>query len=212
MTHHDTKEDTMRVLVPLDGSAVAEEAIPVAERLVQTHCGSLVLARIVPPLSWALHLGPGAMPPMVYQQLLDDEERAARNYLEDIASRLRQRGIAVRTVVEGGGDVATHLIDLEDLLPITLVVMASRVPAAQTEKQMAGAVRTRGRDDLCDVGAHAEDSTTGAVAAGVGIADRIARCGHVPVVLVPCASDLDDIGMSERAGIEPRPTHGVSAL
>jgi nucleotide-binding universal stress UspA family protein len=37
-----------RILVPLDGSARAEQALPIAARLAQASGGSLLLLRVVP--------------------------------------------------------------------------------------------------------------------------------------------------------------------
>jgi nucleotide-binding universal stress UspA family protein len=98
-----------RIVVPLDGSALAEAALPEAERLARTMDGSLLLVRAVVPA--ALVYGgeglPGALP------ALEDMEAEAKHYLERVAERIRERGVEVGVAVAVGVP-AEVILDLAD--------------------------------------------------------------------------------------------------
>jgi nucleotide-binding universal stress UspA family protein len=112
------------VLVPLDGSALAEHALPVAELMADRLGAPLVLARVVPvtPVPVAASYMP--LPPEIYQQLVDDERRLAGEYLQRQAEPLRERGLTVKTVLLEG-DAASMLLDICSARQIRLVVMTS---------------------------------------------------------------------------------------
>jgi nucleotide-binding universal stress UspA family protein len=76
-----------RITVALDGSKLAEAAIPEAERLARTMGASLLLVRAVVPaaLVYGAEGVPGALP------VLGEVENQARRYLERTAARLRKK-------------------------------------------------------------------------------------------------------------------------
>lgn len=92
--------DHPRLLVPLDGSAFGEEALPVAERLADTLGGKLVLLRAVvrPDAPFA--------PDWIVEPLLREELEAAtveaERYLRRLAERYAQAGRAVHVDVRVG--------------------------------------------------------------------------------------------------------------
>src|SRR5262245_2096096 len=113
-----------RILVPLDGSALAERALPAAERLARAIEGKLLLVRVNSFQAW-LAWAPGAtVSPETYQQLFDDEERFAREYLDVWAQTLRSRGLTVDVLVLFG-EPASTLLDLVPERDIGLVVMTT---------------------------------------------------------------------------------------
>ena len=77
------------VLVPLDGSKLAEDVLGVVESLA-THLGSKVTL---------LHVVERAAPERVHGQSHLTDAAAGRAYLEGVASKLRDRGIDVSTHV-----------------------------------------------------------------------------------------------------------------
>lgn len=86
------------ILVPLDGSSLAEAALPHAEYLAERLGGKLVLLRVVEPAAPAF-----AYPGTVTPPLLDIEpDRAAQLYLAVLAQRLCAAGMPVQTVVRQG--------------------------------------------------------------------------------------------------------------
>jgi nucleotide-binding universal stress UspA family protein len=127
---HEEEERTMtsaamgpRLLVPLDGSARAERALPVAERIAQATHAPLILVRIVPLVPWPDPFG-APIPADTYQQLMDDALRLATESLGRTASALMQRGLAVETQIERG-EPASALLDLLPTLRVGLVVMTT---------------------------------------------------------------------------------------
>src|SRR5438067_222954 len=80
-----------RILVPLDGSLVAEQILPHVRRLLFRHDSDLVLVRAVaPPLIEAAAL------------VADSLVAAAREYLVGAQERLAQQGVRVKIVAKLG--------------------------------------------------------------------------------------------------------------
>lgn len=163
------------ILIPLDGSLSAERALHAAEGIARVNGATLLLFRTVPPLAWAEHLGPGAISPQMYQQFVNDGERGARNYLEDLASPLRQRGLDVRTRVEYG-DAQSHLLAaIEQLRPL-LVVLAAASQIVPDGPQMP---------DGAEHAAEALDD----------IATKVVSMDGVPVLVVPSTEHHVHVGI-----------------
>jgi nucleotide-binding universal stress UspA family protein len=88
-------ERPLSILVPLDGSDLAEEALGSAEVLAEQLGARLHLLRIVEPPTYPLY-GDG----YVYVPFDEDAERgAAQQYLEQLAGRLRESGKQVEIEV-----------------------------------------------------------------------------------------------------------------
>jgi nucleotide-binding universal stress UspA family protein len=105
-----------RLLVPLDGSLLAEQALGPAAALARALGGTLVLVRVVPPA-----VGP-ARYSLTYTPAMT---AAARRYLDPIAAGLRTHGIDVRGEV-ATGPVAQSIVALAPRLGADAIVMATR--------------------------------------------------------------------------------------
>ena len=84
------------ILVPLDGSAFAEQALPLAQQLAQASNATLVLVAAVPPIG-DMGLALAGVEPMwmlADSYATDDREK---DYLNNIAQRVRATGITVHT-------------------------------------------------------------------------------------------------------------------
>jgi nucleotide-binding universal stress UspA family protein len=91
-------ERPLRLLVALDGSELAEQAIQAAELLVGARGTELALLRVVDKSPYPLY-GPG----YAFLPWDEDEERAsARQYLQTQVDRLQARGIRATTQVAIG--------------------------------------------------------------------------------------------------------------
>jgi nucleotide-binding universal stress UspA family protein len=101
------------LMVPLDGSPLAEAALPYAEHLAFNFRMELVLIRAVP-------FG-GAY---VDEATPLTGEREAQDYLASVADRLRAEGFLVRTAVFGGL-AAAHILDVTQATPRSLLVMTT---------------------------------------------------------------------------------------
>ena len=108
-----------RLLVPLDGSELAEEALVIAGDLAESLDGVIVLARVVPPPV------PGRFyAPNLLEQVREAQTREAEAYLASAAERLKEDRLHVETRVEAG-EVATTLVRLAEQERCQLIVMGS---------------------------------------------------------------------------------------
>lgn len=123
-----------RVLIPLDGSAFAEKALPVAEQLAATLDAELMLLRVVYPPSPIL-----TQEWMVASYLaeeLETSESAAKQYLEGVADRLSRGGRSVSTDVRVGTPASVIADTGAD---VAFLVMATHGRTG-TERLMMGSV------------------------------------------------------------------------
>ena len=86
-----------RILVPLDGSDTAEKVMPFVIEEADHHNAIVILLRVIAPLRQSLLSSPGSIN-QVFQQV----EVIATDYLELIAERLRSESIEVEYRVEYG--------------------------------------------------------------------------------------------------------------
>jgi nucleotide-binding universal stress UspA family protein len=114
-----------QIMVPLDGSELAERALPCAEQLGVATGATLHLVHVVelaPPLTWPFE--PAYLPSSVYDDLVAQETQQATAYLDKMRGRVAASGAHVRTEQMVGYAAAT-LLDYERDAGIDLVVMCS---------------------------------------------------------------------------------------
>jgi nucleotide-binding universal stress UspA family protein len=113
-----------RIIVPLDGSALAETVLQFVEPMAKGLRARVDLLRIV-NLSYAFPYTPESyIGPEIWEQVLKADEAAARDYLRPIASRLAAAGIDSSATVVSGFPANT-IIDTAGDDPSTLVAMTS---------------------------------------------------------------------------------------
>ena len=119
--------DKPKLLVPLDGSHFAEEALPVATELADTLGGELILLRAVARPD--VPLGPDALMGPLLKWELDKARGEAEDYLRHLAGRFAQEGRTVQTAVRVGrpdmGMAAAVIEATGHEYGAALVVMAS---------------------------------------------------------------------------------------
>lgn len=114
-----------QILVPLDGSRLAESALPHALTLARATGNGLTLLRVVPvppaanPLAWAV---PGHSTTWAYHKEMLD---MAREYLESIVGRLEREGVAALTKLVEGDPAENIIRHAQDNLDIVMIVMAT---------------------------------------------------------------------------------------
>lgn len=117
-------QDRAPILVPLDGSELAELALPIAERLAQALRRPLLIVHVIAVNTWT-YLPPSVVfPPQTYQQLVKEEDRASQQYVRDVAARLADAGVPVEAR-SLRGDPAATIIDTARAHRDPLIVMAS---------------------------------------------------------------------------------------
>ncbi len=123
-TGEEGRTGAFTILLPLDGSERAARAIPIAEDLCRRLGGEIALIRVLPLTPLPFSLSPDYLPPEIYQQIVNDQERLAREYLEHVAAELRQRGMRVRLYTENG-DPSAAILDAIPALGVAMVVMTT---------------------------------------------------------------------------------------
>jgi nucleotide-binding universal stress UspA family protein len=109
------------ILVPLDGSELAERVLPLVGHVASRSAINLHLVRVVNPIP------PGVLVsavPYVNQEMVDAEFAAASAYLEKMRNQLTEQGFTVQAK-QLVGDPASGLLDYEHSGPIDLVAMCS---------------------------------------------------------------------------------------
>jgi nucleotide-binding universal stress UspA family protein len=116
-----------KILVPLDGSELAECVIPFVEELAKKHdAKEVVLFRVCDAPS-ILADYPGGMPSpweKHVEQITGHVQKQCRIYLDDTEERLKKEGINVKTD-SALGNPADDIVDYADKNGFDLIVMAS---------------------------------------------------------------------------------------
>jgi nucleotide-binding universal stress UspA family protein len=113
------------ILVPLDGSSLAERALPSAQQAARVFHATVHLVRVTalpPGLLWSPV--PTYIPSDATDRLLEQEEEKAAQYLAEVRHRLQAAGVQVATH-QLIGHAGAALADFEETQQIDLVVMAS---------------------------------------------------------------------------------------
>ena len=112
-----------KILVPLDGSKLAERALPYAEELADKFKAELILVQI---LSTKQIPGDLASYPALNQDgTWPPGKEEAELYLKSLQGELRQLQIPAQTIVLGPYPIADALIDLAEEKEIDLIVMST---------------------------------------------------------------------------------------
>ncbi len=110
-----------RILVPLDGSPLAERALPAAISLAQafstTKPCELHILRVVPPIMVALE-------PTLYTETIHLGEQEAKSYLASVAAESADKDVPIITAAETGA-VAETIINYAQQQEINLIVISS---------------------------------------------------------------------------------------
>ena len=112
-----------RILIPLDGSPRAEQALPVAARLAQASEGTLLLLNIVNTTQEAMADGLGGA--FVPSSAMENDLIGGQVYLDQLTQRTHLRGMAAveRQVVSG--NPAEKILQVAEEQHVDLIVMAS---------------------------------------------------------------------------------------
>ncbi|MCB9003858.1 MAG: universal stress protein [Ardenticatenaceae bacterium] len=106
-----------KILIPLDGSELAERALQPALSIAQATSATLVLLRVIPPLFLSVD-------PIVYDQISQQSEDEALAYLRDLQSRQIPPETAVHLVTISG-PVAGTILQYAQEHACDLIIMSS---------------------------------------------------------------------------------------
>jgi nucleotide-binding universal stress UspA family protein len=138
---HWARDRRLRILVPLDRSAFAEQALGPAEAMARALNGELQLFHVVVPPPSVYSLSPGAYPhgPTMFFAP-ETELAAARRYLGEVAARLSRSGLPVEWSTQVG-EAATTIADAARGLGCDLIAMATHGRGG-LERLVLGSVAT----------------------------------------------------------------------
>lgn len=135
-THH-------RLLVPLDGSLLAEKALEPALALAQAMAMELILLRAVNPV----HLSLETQTMKQQADYLEDRELAeAESYMQQIHASLAKQHASLQTII-ARAEAADAIIDFSETQPLDIIIMSSHgrsgisrwLYGSVTEKVLRGA-------------------------------------------------------------------------
>ena len=110
-----------KILVPLDGSPLAEKALDQAERLAKTFNSEIILFQVV-------HFMPIYGSPELVAPLIVDERHKefAEKYLGELVKAIEGRGLKAKAIVKTGQQVAVEIIDFAKENGVDLIAMCTR--------------------------------------------------------------------------------------
>ena len=112
-----------RILITLDGSAIAEQALSTALALAKQFHSELFLFRVVIPLPISYRAGPASTAAIEAAQR--ESVLEAADYLDGIATGIREKGLAVQ-VATRLGNPSKAIIEFVQHNQIDLLVMCTR--------------------------------------------------------------------------------------
>lgn len=128
------------ILVPLDGSAFAEAAIPYARSLAMQYQAEITLLRIVQPPRWQAMME--AESPALYEKLSKTAEQDAASYLEYQQTALRADGLQAHIHIAHGEAVAEIILNVVAELRPNLLIMSTHGRSG-LQRWMFGSVAER---------------------------------------------------------------------
>jgi nucleotide-binding universal stress UspA family protein len=110
-----------KILVPLDGSPLAEKALEQAEPLAKTFDSEIFLFQVV-------HFMPIYGSPELVAPLIVDERHKefAEKYLAGLVKVMEGKGLKAKAIVKTGQQVAVEIIDFAKEHRVDLIVMCTR--------------------------------------------------------------------------------------
>jgi nucleotide-binding universal stress UspA family protein len=112
------------IILTLDGSELAEKALPDAVAIAKQFSSTLIVLRVVPPVIQPMNVDYGMSAPYGYEKILEAETDAANDYLKPIVEQIQGSGVTVETATPLG-EPATAILDLAAERNAGMIVMAT---------------------------------------------------------------------------------------
>ena len=132
-----------RILVPLDGTAAHEPALPAAIAIARAFSAELHLVLVIPTLATLSgeQAVPGLLLPSTMRAILDLSQQDAADYLEQAVARCQAEGVVAQAEVLRG-DIVPTVLALAERLNVDLIVLASHGRAG-LDALLTGSVASR---------------------------------------------------------------------
>lgn len=115
-----------KIVVPLDGSELAERAVPIAARIARSTGASLILVRVVyPPIRYDSYTYMLIKPEEFYSEVAEEEVEVARNYLRRVAMSEPLAGIEVEIHTVASPIVAEAILETTQKTQSNLIILCS---------------------------------------------------------------------------------------
>jgi nucleotide-binding universal stress UspA family protein len=111
-----------KILVPLDGSKLAETALPHAESIAGQYGAGLILLSVVTPP--AITTGRGVEALKLFETEIDTRVQETRQYLKQLSDNLNERRIKTETIVKFD-PVVRSIVETANTAAVDLVIIAS---------------------------------------------------------------------------------------
>ncbi len=109
-----------RILVPLDGSQMAEQALPHAVAQARHSQAELILLRVVEPFAHARGMSLTNL-----EEIRQQAHTWAHEYLDQIVAEIQQQGVSVQSVTIDGHPY-TAIAEFAETKQVDLIVMSTR--------------------------------------------------------------------------------------
>jgi nucleotide-binding universal stress UspA family protein len=117
MTTHSLYQ---RILVPLDGSSVAEAVLPQVQMLAECSGAEVVLLSVTSAPAYDYYIPDAGMA----VELHEKQQTQYKTYLERVCAQLKAKGLNVRAELCSGG-VAESILDYADSIQADLIAMST---------------------------------------------------------------------------------------
>lgn len=122
------------ILVPLDGSAFGEQALPLALKVARRAGASLQLVQVLPLVNPMYSELPFYIDETTEGQILEHQRKGAKAYLEETAARLKKLAPAVQitvTILEGAVESTIHTQVAKSGADLVMLTTHGRGPLAR---------------------------------------------------------------------------------
>lgn len=106
-----------KILAPLDGSTLAEQALPYVECLATAFKAEIILLWVLHPLYITSEHGLA-----IYDTLLSQERQEAESYLKQLQAHFTQQHIPAKTVILKSQPIADAIVDLAAKEKVDVIV------------------------------------------------------------------------------------------
>ncbi len=113
------------LLVPLDGSHLAEAALPPALEMARKFNSKITLVWVLQPPHLIMTAANGSVYAQLLTEMRHQSEQDAQTYLRDHQDTLNQQGYVVNTQVTEGENVADSLLQAASDLKVDAIVMST---------------------------------------------------------------------------------------
>ena len=113
------------LLVPLDGSHLAEAALPPAIELANKFNSKITLVWVIQPPHLVMTAANGSVYAQLLMEMRNQSEHDAEAYLRGHQGSLRQQGFVVHTQITEGENIANALLEIASSLKVDAIVMST---------------------------------------------------------------------------------------